>query len=178
MKQFRNGPKHKSCLFSYSEKDMLPHSSKKNAISNRTLYCGPCFQVIGIVLLIFICAGLVVYVIRESCRRDFQSQDANVAEMTLYTPTPRARTSWEWEKQAPHVCLCVETQFHQMKQTVHPIIYPPYFLKKNLYFSNCWVFGQWFQWVWLNGDAFCQTSEQPVFLHSVIIYMSVLKFTL
>ncbi|KAL6478713.1 hypothetical protein MHYP_G00121460 [Metynnis hypsauchen] len=49
-------------------------------------------QVIGIVLLIFICAGLVVYVIRESCRRDFQSQDANVAEMT-YTPSSRARTS-------------------------------------------------------------------------------------
>ncbi|XP_015459208.2 calcium homeostasis modulator protein 6 [Astyanax mexicanus] len=50
-------------------------------------------QVIGIVLLIFICAGLVVYVIRESCRRDCQSQDANVAEMTLYTPSSRARTS-------------------------------------------------------------------------------------
>ncbi|KAK2894394.1 hypothetical protein QQF64_012777 [Cirrhinus molitorella] len=42
-------------------------------------------QVIGLVLLIFICFGLVVYVIRESCQQELETQDANVAEMTLYS---------------------------------------------------------------------------------------------
>ncbi|KAI7802613.1 calcium homeostasis modulator protein 4 [Triplophysa rosa] len=41
-------------------------------------------QVIGIVLLIFICFGLVVYVIRESCQRELETPDVNVAEMSLY----------------------------------------------------------------------------------------------
>lgn len=40
---------------------------------------------IGIVLLIFICIGLVVYVIRESCKQELETQEANVAEMTLYS---------------------------------------------------------------------------------------------
>ncbi|XP_016369330.1 protein FAM26F [Sinocyclocheilus rhinocerous] len=42
-------------------------------------------QVIGIVLLILICFGLVVYVIRESCQQELETQDTNVAEMTLYS---------------------------------------------------------------------------------------------
>ncbi|XP_052387700.1 calcium homeostasis modulator protein 4 [Carassius gibelio] len=42
-------------------------------------------QVLGIVLLIFICVGLVVYVIRESCRQDLETQDLDVTEMTLYS---------------------------------------------------------------------------------------------
>ncbi|XP_042277546.1 calcium homeostasis modulator protein 6 [Thunnus albacares] len=40
-------------------------------------------QVIGIVLLIFICAGLVVYVIRESCQQEAEMQDADVAQLTV-----------------------------------------------------------------------------------------------
>ncbi|XP_059421418.1 calcium homeostasis modulator protein 6-like [Carassius carassius] len=42
-------------------------------------------QVVGIVLLIFICLGLVVYVIRESCGQDLETQDPDVTEMTLYS---------------------------------------------------------------------------------------------
>ncbi|XP_055030033.2 uncharacterized protein [Misgurnus anguillicaudatus] len=42
-------------------------------------------QVIGIVLLIFICFGLVVYVIRESCQHELETQDVNMAEMSLYS---------------------------------------------------------------------------------------------
>ncbi|KAA0715281.1 hypothetical protein E1301_Tti021167 [Triplophysa tibetana] len=42
-------------------------------------------QVIGIVLLIFICFGLVVYVIRESCQQELETPEVNVAEMSLYS---------------------------------------------------------------------------------------------
>ncbi|XP_014911127.1 protein FAM26F [Poecilia latipinna] len=51
-------------------------------------------QVIGIILLIFICAGLVVYVIRESCQQEVEMQDADVAELTvLRMSSLRTRTS-------------------------------------------------------------------------------------
>lgn len=40
-------------------------------------------QVIGIILLIFICVGLIVYVIRESCHQDEAMQEADVAELTV-----------------------------------------------------------------------------------------------
>ncbi|KAL2088264.1 hypothetical protein ACEWY4_015163 [Coilia grayii] len=48
-------------------------------------------QVIGIGLLIFICVGLVVYVIRESCQQQMDNQDTGVAEMTMCSL--RTRTS-------------------------------------------------------------------------------------
>ncbi|KAI4829878.1 hypothetical protein CesoFtcFv8_000650 [Champsocephalus esox] len=51
-------------------------------------------QVIGIILLIFICAGLVVYVVRESCHQEEEMQDADVAELTvLRMSSLRTRTS-------------------------------------------------------------------------------------
>ncbi|XP_035991571.1 calcium homeostasis modulator protein 6 [Fundulus heteroclitus] len=51
-------------------------------------------QVIGIILLIFICVGLVVYVIRESCQQEVEMQDADVAELTvLRMSSLRTRTS-------------------------------------------------------------------------------------
>lgn len=51
-------------------------------------------QVIGIILLIFICMGLVVYVIRESCQQEVAMQDADVAELTvLRMSSLRTRTS-------------------------------------------------------------------------------------
>ena len=51
-------------------------------------------QVIGIVLLIVICVGLVVYVIRESCQQEVEMQDADVAELTvLRMSSLRTRTS-------------------------------------------------------------------------------------
>ncbi|KAM4744111.1 calcium homeostasis modulator protein 5 [Anableps anableps] len=51
-------------------------------------------QVIGIILLIFICAGLVVYVIRESCQQEVEMQDADVAELTMLRMSSlRTRTS-------------------------------------------------------------------------------------
>lgn len=40
-------------------------------------------QVIGIILLIFICVGLIVYVIRESCQQEVEMEDADVAELTV-----------------------------------------------------------------------------------------------
>lgn len=61
-------------------------------------------QVIGIVLLIFICVGLVVYVIRESCQQEVEMQDADVAELTvLRMSSLRTRTSWE-DYTAHHTC--------------------------------------------------------------------------
>jgi glucose uptake protein GlcU len=39
--------------------------------------------VIGIILLIFICVGLIVYVARESCEQDLEMQEADVAELTV-----------------------------------------------------------------------------------------------
>ncbi|XP_028812787.1 calcium homeostasis modulator protein 6-like [Denticeps clupeoides] len=42
-------------------------------------------QVVGIALLILICVGLIVYVIRESRLQDLQASDANIAEMTMYS---------------------------------------------------------------------------------------------
>ncbi|KAK5934977.1 hypothetical protein CgunFtcFv8_020379 [Champsocephalus gunnari] len=51
-------------------------------------------QVIGIILLIFICAGLVVYVVRESCHQEEEMQNADVAELTvLRMSSLRTRTS-------------------------------------------------------------------------------------
>ena len=51
-------------------------------------------QVIGIILLIFICVGLIVYVIRESCQQEVEMQDSDVAELTvLRMSTLRTRTS-------------------------------------------------------------------------------------
>ncbi|KAF1393102.1 hypothetical protein PFLUV_G00034980 [Perca fluviatilis] len=51
-------------------------------------------QVIGIILLIFICVGLVVYVIRESCEQEVEMEDADVAELTvLRMSSLRTRTS-------------------------------------------------------------------------------------
>ncbi|XP_048119387.1 uncharacterized protein LOC125307443 [Alosa alosa] len=52
-------------------------------------------QVIGIALLIFICVGLVVYVIRESCQQELDTQDSSgVAEMTMCSlSSRRTRTS-------------------------------------------------------------------------------------
>lgn len=51
-------------------------------------------QVIGIILLIFICVGLIVYVIRESCHQDEEMQEADVAELTvLRMSSLRTRTS-------------------------------------------------------------------------------------
>lgn len=51
-------------------------------------------QVIGIILLIFICVGLIVYVIRESCHQDGEMQEADVAELTvLRMSSLRTRTS-------------------------------------------------------------------------------------
>ncbi|XP_042561071.1 calcium homeostasis modulator protein 6 [Clupea harengus] len=51
-------------------------------------------QVIGIALLIFICVGLVVYVIRESCQQEMETQDSSVAEMTMCSlSSRRTRTS-------------------------------------------------------------------------------------
>lgn len=61
-------------------------------------------QVIGIVLLIFICVGLVVYVIRESCQQEVEMQDADVAELTvLRMSSLRTRTSWEDLHRPPHL---------------------------------------------------------------------------
>ncbi|CAL8404226.1 unnamed protein product [Boreogadus saida] len=40
-------------------------------------------QVIGIILLIFICVGLIVHVARESCEQDLEMQEADVAELTV-----------------------------------------------------------------------------------------------
>ncbi|KAJ8343468.1 hypothetical protein SKAU_G00307970 [Synaphobranchus kaupii] len=39
-------------------------------------------QVIGIALLVFICVGLIVYVIQESCRQEEEMQEVNNYEMT------------------------------------------------------------------------------------------------
>ncbi|XP_077481090.1 uncharacterized protein LOC144092323 [Stigmatopora argus] len=52
-------------------------------------------QVLGIVLLIVICVGLVVYVIRQSCRQEVEElQEADVAELTvLRMSSLRTRTS-------------------------------------------------------------------------------------
>ncbi|XP_061819537.1 calcium homeostasis modulator protein 6 [Nerophis lumbriciformis] len=52
-------------------------------------------QVLGIVLLIVICVGLVVYVTRESCRQEVDElQDADVAELTVVRMSSvRTRTS-------------------------------------------------------------------------------------
>ncbi|XP_061621629.1 calcium homeostasis modulator protein 6 [Phyllopteryx taeniolatus] len=52
-------------------------------------------QVLGIVLLIVICVGLVVYVIRQSCQQEVEElQDADVAELTvLRMSSLRTRTS-------------------------------------------------------------------------------------
>ncbi|CAJ1049068.1 calcium homeostasis modulator protein 6 [Xyrichtys novacula] len=51
-------------------------------------------QVIGIILLIFICMGLVVYVIRESCRQELEMEDSDVAELTVVRMSSlRNRTS-------------------------------------------------------------------------------------
>lgn len=52
-------------------------------------------QVLGIILLIVICVGLVVYVIRQSCQQEVEElQDADVAELTvLRMSSLRTRTS-------------------------------------------------------------------------------------
>lgn len=61
-------------------------------------------QVIGIVLLIVICVGLVVYVIRESCQQEVEMQDADVAELTvLRMSSLRTRTSWKDLHRPPHL---------------------------------------------------------------------------
>ena len=50
-------------------------------------------QVIGIFLLIFICVGLVVYVVRESCHQEAEQQESNVAELRMLTVSSlRTRT--------------------------------------------------------------------------------------
>lgn len=60
-------------------------------------------QVIGIILLIFICVGLIVYVIRESCQQEVEMEDADVAELTvLRMSSLRTRTSWDDSHRPPH----------------------------------------------------------------------------
>lgn len=52
------------------------------------------YQVLGIFLLIIICVGLIVYVIRESCQQESEMQDADVAELTvLRMSSLRTRTT-------------------------------------------------------------------------------------
>lgn len=81
----------------YSSVDRLYKLTMHHAhgcLLNRGLLYSFVPQVIGIILLIFICVGLVVYVIRESCQQEVEMQDSDVAELTvLRMSSLRTRTS-------------------------------------------------------------------------------------
>lgn len=58
-------------------------------------------QVIGIALLISICVGLIVYVIREYCQGEGKTEDAAAVELAMSSQQPR--TSWGHSHRPPHL---------------------------------------------------------------------------